>query len=97
MGKWIEFCTDLHISVSELKDIFYINYDLEDAIIGQLEFGYNTKIVSNGNEKYVRIEDDGSELITKKIRRYNDLNLSSSNLKVEEIKVHVWYRIGDDI
>lgn len=43
-----------------------MNYNLEDAIIDRLEFGYNTKIGNNGNRKYVRIEDDGSEVITKK-------------------------------
>lgn len=35
--------------------IFNLNYDLEDAIIDRLEFGYNTKIGNNGNENYVRI------------------------------------------
>ena len=66
MGMWNEYIPDLQINISELKIIFYMNYDLEEAIIDRLEFGYNTKIRNNGNTKYVRLEDDGSELCTKK-------------------------------
>ena len=61
--------TDLHICITELKFFLYLNYDLEDAIIDRLEFDCNTKIGNNGKVNYVRIEDEGSELFTKKIRR----------------------------
>ena len=97
MGKWKIYVTDLHICIAEIRDIFYLNYELDDAIIDRLEFGYNTKIGNNGNEKYVRIEDDGSKLFTKKIRRMNDSNLPSLNLKIEDIKAQVRYKIGDEI
>ena len=33
MGKWIKYIADFQLSVSELKEIFYLNYDLDYATI----------------------------------------------------------------
>lgn len=41
-----------------------MNYYLEEAIIDRLEFGYDSKISNDGNKKWVRLEDNSSELFT---------------------------------
>ena len=45
---------DLHCNVSDLKTILYVNYDLDDATVDRLEFGFTTKIGNNGNTKGVK-------------------------------------------
>ena len=40
---------DLHLNISDIKSLFAKSYDLDDAIIDRLEFGYMTKIGNKGN------------------------------------------------
>lgn len=58
---------DLHCNVADLKSTLYMNYDLDEATIDRLEFGFTTKVGNKGNTKWVRIEDDDKELFCLKI------------------------------
>ena len=87
----------MELTVSELKQIFYENYDLEEAIIDRLEFAFITKVGKQGNTKNVRIDDDGETVSILRIRRNDDSNSPDSLLKLEDITVKVRQIIGDEI
>lgn len=38
-----DLVSDLHVNVSELKNIFHENYNIKDAVVGRLEFSNVTK------------------------------------------------------
>lgn len=57
--KWRNLIsTDLQINVSEIIQIVYEFYDLEEAVVDRLELSFKIKIRNNGNEKLILIEDD---------------------------------------
>ena len=59
-GEWKRLINeDLLLNVSEVKQVIYEYYDLEEAVVDRLELSYKTKIGKSGNEKLVVVEDDG--------------------------------------
>ena len=42
----------------DIKQLFLLHYDLEDAVVDRLEFFYVTKIGKNGNTKNVKFDDE---------------------------------------
>ena len=89
---------DLHCNVWELKKILYENYDLEDAIVDRLEFGYTTKIGNKGNSKWVKIMDDDDVFISNlKIRRNDNSALPNSDISIDDLKVQIRYILDDEI
>ena len=87
--------SDLHINASELKNIFFQHYNLEDAVVDRLEFSFESKIGDKGNTKIVRIEDDGSMLDKYKIRRHGNKKLPSCIININDISVKVRSQVGD--
>ena len=87
----------MELTVSELRQIFFKNYDLEEAIIDRLEFTFNTKVGRQGNTKNVRIGDDGETIDKLRIRKNDDSNLPNSLLHLDDINVKVRNIIGDEI
>ena len=37
-GKWRDLISDLHLIVLDIKQLFLLHYDLEDAVVDRLEF-----------------------------------------------------------
>ena len=96
-GEWRDAVSDLHCNVSDLKQIMYYNYDLDEAIVERLEFCYKTKVGNKGNTKWIAINDDSSSIGIQKIRIENDSNLPNRNIVIDDITVQVRYRLGDEI
>ena len=81
----------------DLKQLFFVNYHLEDAVVDRLEFFYVTKIGKNGNTKNVKFDDEEVFLSTKNIRYESDSNLPSRTVIISDINVCVWNQIGDEV
>ena len=97
-GKWKHLVSeDLHINVSEVKQLIYEYYDLEEAVVDRLELSYKTKIGKSGNEKLVVIEDDGRTLESCKIRKNDDSNIPAGTIIIDDIELKVRQQIGDEV
>ena len=96
-GEWRKLFPDLHLNVSDVKNLFHENYELENAVVDRLEFFYVTKIGNQGNTKDVRIEETDGNISTMKIRRHDESTLPSEFILLNDINVKVRYKIGDEV
>ena len=87
----------MQINVAELKQLIIEYYDLEEAVVDRLEFSSKSKIGKNGNNKLVGIEDDGKNINTKKVRKNDDPNLPAVDIIIEDIKLKVRQKLGDEV
>ena len=97
-GEWRKLINeDLLVNVSEVNQVMYENYDLEEAIVDRLEFSYKTKIGKSGNDKLVVIQDDGRTLKSCKIRKNDDSNIPPINIVIDDIEIKVRQQLGDEV
>lgn len=92
-GGWRKLVSALYLNVSKLKGLFYDTYELNDAIINMLKCCYISKIGNNKNIKDVRVEVDDGNILSLKIRRYDNSSLPSESLILYDINIRVRYKI----
>ena len=59
-GEWRKLFPDLHLNVSDVKNLFHENYELENAVVDRLEFFMSqkleTKVIRKTSELKKRME-----------------------------------------